>query len=157
MLTEAGSVERKNVVGDGLSFLERRSRSAADCCWLFQDPGSENCALNSLLHSNLPGQSRKAFWLTFITTGGKCLPVYSLSLSFSLLKWKCSDKTWVGLWEGVGTLSEDGPFPHCHVSLCKYKTFPQSWWEYLSCFIDSQGTEPGRGAKEWISPFFELT
>lgn len=107
-----------------------------------------------LLNSNVPGQGRKAFWLTFITAGGKCLPVYSLALSFSLLKWKCSDKTRVGLWKGVGTLSEDGPFPHCHVSLCKYKTFPQLWWEYLSCFIDSQGTEPGRGAKEWISPFF---
>lgn len=47
MLTEARSVERKNEVGDGLSFLERRSRAAADCCWLFQDPGSENYALNS--------------------------------------------------------------------------------------------------------------
>lgn len=39
MLTEVRSVERKNVVGDGLSFLERRSRAAADSCWLFQDPG----------------------------------------------------------------------------------------------------------------------
>lgn len=40
----------------------------------------------------------------------------------------------VGLWKSVGTLGEDCPFSHCHVSLCKYKTFPASRWALLARF-----------------------
>jgi hypothetical protein len=63
----------------------------------------------------------------------------------------------VGLWKSAGSLGEGCPFPTVMFHCVNIKHFLHRGEHAFPVFIDSQGREPERAAKERTSPFFELT